>query len=88
FTIVAFWDPDCGHCKKEIPRLAEVYHKMKKDGIDIETYSVGIFDIAATVLFTGTASFLCCSNADNFVFDLYKEDQTPAGFHRHRSDDT
>lgn len=46
FTIVAFWDPDCGHCKKEIPRLAEVYHKMKKDGIDIETYSVGIFDIA------------------------------------------
>lgn len=46
FTIVAFWDPDCGHCKKEIPRLAEVYHKMKNDGIDIETYSVGIFDIA------------------------------------------
>jgi thiol-disulfide isomerase/thioredoxin len=45
FTILAFWDPDCGHCKKEIPKLLEVYHKMKADGIDVEVYSPGIFDI-------------------------------------------
>lgn len=46
FTVLAFWDPDCGHCKKEIPKLAEVYHKMKKEGVDLEIYAPGIFDIA------------------------------------------
>lgn len=46
FTIVAFWDPDCGHCKKEIPKVAELYHKLKNEGIDIEVFGVGIFDIA------------------------------------------
>ncbi len=46
FTIVAFWDPDCRHCKKEIPKLIELYHKLKAEGIDVEVYSVGIFDIA------------------------------------------
>jgi thiol-disulfide isomerase/thioredoxin len=45
FTILAFWDPDCGHCKKEIPKLHEIYRKMKSDGIDVEVYSPGIFDI-------------------------------------------
>jgi thiol-disulfide isomerase/thioredoxin len=46
FTILAFWDPDCGHCKKEIPRLAEIYRKMKADKISVEVFSPGIFDIA------------------------------------------
>jgi thiol-disulfide isomerase/thioredoxin len=46
YTILAFWDPDCGHCKKEIPKLVELYHKMKAEKIDIEVFSPGIFDIA------------------------------------------
>ena len=39
FVILCFWDPDCGHCKKEIPKLVDIYHKMKKDGIDVEVYA-------------------------------------------------
>ena len=46
FVILAFWDPDCGHCKKEIPKLAELYHKMKAEKIDVEVFAPGIFDIA------------------------------------------
>ncbi len=25
YTIVSFWDPNCGHCKEEIPRLDSIY---------------------------------------------------------------
>lgn len=45
WTVVAFWDPDCGHCKKEIPVLADAYHDMKKLGIDVEVYAASIMDM-------------------------------------------
>lgn len=36
YTIVVFWDHGCGHCKKEIPKLAEVYkNKLKAKGIKV-----------------------------------------------------
>jgi protein-disulfide isomerase len=45
FTIVAFWDPNCGHCKEEIPRLDSIYKaKWKKYGVAV--YSVNIYDNA------------------------------------------
>lgn len=38
-TILVFWDPDCGHCKKVMPKLAEIYGKeMKNKGVKV--YSV------------------------------------------------
>ena len=40
YTVVVFWDVDCGHCQKEIPKLKELYDKMKKDGKSVEVYSV------------------------------------------------
>lgn len=43
FTIVAFWDPNCGHCKEEIPRLDSLYKaKWKKYGVAV--YSVNIYE--------------------------------------------
>ena len=43
FTIVAFWDPNCGHCKEEIPRLDSMYKaKWKKNGVSV--YSVNIYE--------------------------------------------
>ncbi|MEO5674528.1 MAG: TlpA disulfide reductase family protein, partial [Chitinophagales bacterium] len=40
FTILLFWDPDCGHCQKEIPKLKEVYEKWRSKGIEV--YAVDI----------------------------------------------
>ncbi|MCW5907704.1 MAG: DUF5106 domain-containing protein [Chitinophagales bacterium] len=45
YTVLAFWDPDCGHCKKEMPVLAEAYHNLKKLGISVEVYSPAIMDM-------------------------------------------
>ncbi len=36
YTIICFWDPDCSHCKKTVPVLAEVYHKsLKAKGFEV-----------------------------------------------------
>lgn len=43
FTVVAFWDPNCGHCKEEIPRLDSLYRaKWKAKGVAV--YSVNIYE--------------------------------------------
>ncbi len=39
YTIVVFWDPNCGHCKEEVPRLDSIYkaswkaHGVKMYGV-------------------------------------------------------
>ncbi len=36
FTILVFWEPSCGHCKKEIPLLkTNVYDKFAADGVKV-----------------------------------------------------
>ncbi|OFX39048.1 MAG: hypothetical protein A2X04_14305 [Bacteroidetes bacterium GWF2_41_9] len=35
FTILYFWEPDCGHCKESTPKLKEFYEKAKIDNIEI-----------------------------------------------------
>jgi len=39
FVVIIFWDPHCGHCKKEIPEIHKVY-KEKLKGMGIEVFSV------------------------------------------------
>ena len=29
YNLLIFWDPDCGHCKKEIPKLKKMYQSLK-----------------------------------------------------------
>jgi thiol-disulfide isomerase/thioredoxin len=36
FTVICFWDPDCGHCQKEVPQLDSIYlAKWKSMGIKV-----------------------------------------------------
>ena len=38
-TVVCFWDPDCSHCREEVPRLDSFYqHKWKK--MNVALYAV------------------------------------------------
>lgn len=39
YTILYFWDPGCGHCKKETPKLVEFYEQYK-DSLDVEVFAV------------------------------------------------
>ncbi len=35
FTVLYFWDPDCGHCKKSIPKVVEFYEEYASKGIKV-----------------------------------------------------
>ena len=38
YTVLVFWTPTCGHCKKEIPKLHDFYKVWKPKGVEV--YSV------------------------------------------------
>ncbi|MFT6324195.1 MAG: thiol-disulfide isomerase/thioredoxin [Halieaceae bacterium] len=38
YTVLMFWDPNCGHCKKEMPKLKTFYETNKAKGVEV--YSV------------------------------------------------
>ena len=36
YTVVIFWDHGCGHCKKEVPKLSDIYKtKLKQKGVEV-----------------------------------------------------
>ncbi len=35
YTILIFWEPNCGHCKTEIPKLYEYYKAVRDSGIEV-----------------------------------------------------
>jgi len=35
YTVLVFWEPSCGHCKKEIPLMYEKYTKWKEEGVEV-----------------------------------------------------
>ena len=35
FTILYFWEPDCGHCKEATPKLKAYYDKPKPYGVEV-----------------------------------------------------
>lgn len=39
YTIIYFFDPDCGHCRKESPKLVSFYNKNKTK-FDLEVFAV------------------------------------------------
>ncbi|MDD5571406.1 MAG: DUF5106 domain-containing protein [Bacteroidales bacterium] len=40
FLIQIFWEPSCGHCKKELPRFVELNEKLKKENINEEMLAI------------------------------------------------
>ena len=35
YTVLFFWDPECGHCKKSIPHMIEFYEQYHGQGVEI-----------------------------------------------------
>ncbi len=40
YTILYFWDPTCGHCQKETPKLRSMYDSLKALKRNVEVYAV------------------------------------------------
>ncbi len=39
WTVLVFWDVDCGHCQTEIPKMLDMWHELRKK-YDVAVYSV------------------------------------------------
>lgn len=35
YTVLLFWDPDCGHCQKVVPEVKKLYDIVKGKGVEI-----------------------------------------------------
>jgi thiol-disulfide isomerase/thioredoxin len=35
YTVLFFWDPECGHCKKTIPYIIDFYNAYKDKGVEV-----------------------------------------------------
>lgn len=35
FTIIYFWEPDCGYCKTATPMLRDLYNRLKSQGVEV-----------------------------------------------------
>ncbi|MBK8955652.1 MAG: redoxin domain-containing protein [Saprospiraceae bacterium] len=35
YTVLIFWAPDCGHCKKSLPHISQFYQKFKDKGVEV-----------------------------------------------------
>ena len=36
YTLIVFWDPDCGHCKEQVPKIDSLYRlRWKQQGIKL-----------------------------------------------------
>ncbi len=35
FTVLYFWEPNCGHCQEATPKLKEYYDKARNEGVEV-----------------------------------------------------
>jgi len=40
YLVLLFWDVDCGHCQKEVPKILELYHDLLKENKDVKVFGV------------------------------------------------
>lgn len=55
FVVLCFWDPHCGHCKKDLPELRDIYHDRLK-ALNTEVYAVA--KATDSVLFSDWKKFI------------------------------
>lgn len=48
YTLVVFWDPNCGHCKTEIPRVDSIY-RAKWKNLGLKVFAVNVDEAALKV---------------------------------------
>jgi thiol-disulfide isomerase/thioredoxin len=76
YTVLFFWDPECGHCKKAAPFMVEFAKKFKDRGIKIFAVCTAITDKAPdcwkSVEEKGYNDLLFLNTVDPYIQSKYK----------------
>ena len=83
FTVIVFWSPDCGHCKKDMPKFEKLYGELSPLGVEFyAVYSEEEFDKWKKWLREHPYSWINVANIKNKEsFQVkYNVDQTPMIF--------
>lgn len=86
FIILLFWNPDCGHCKKEMPTVVALEKKLKSKGVTVFSICTALRDKVGECW-----DFVKDKQMDDFLnvmdpdvtsgyYSLYKVQQTPMTF--------
>ncbi|HNA57703.1 MAG TPA: DUF5106 domain-containing protein, partial [Chitinophagales bacterium] len=80
FTVILFWSPTCGHCKKELPKVEKIYPELKELGAEIyAVYNEEEFDKWEDWLHQHNYPWInvCDRNNKEMVGVKYNVDMTP-----------
>lgn len=44
YTVLFIWDPDCGHCKKSMPKMIQFYEDYRDKGVEVFAVCTKIYD--------------------------------------------
>lgn len=61
YTLLYFWDPTCGHCKKETPKLVDFYNKYK------DTFNLQVFAVCTDSSFNEMKKAIKTYNMYDFI---------------------
>lgn len=75
YTILFFWDTDCGHCQKAMPILHDVYERVKDKGVKVVAVHIlgGIEGKEKWIKYINEHNYLDWVNAWNPYDFSYKE---------------
>jgi thiol-disulfide isomerase/thioredoxin len=76
YTVLFFWDPECGHCKKAAPFMVEFANKFKDRGVKIFSVCTAVTDKAPdcwkSIEEKGFSDFLFLNTYDPYIQSKYK----------------
>lgn len=75
YTVIFVWDPDCGHCKKSMPKMLEFYDNFKDKGVEVFAVCSKTYDgIADCAKYIKEKNMIKWINAiDPFIKSKYKQ---------------
>jgi thiol-disulfide isomerase/thioredoxin len=75
YTVLFIWDPDCGHCKKSMPKMLEFYDNFKDKGVEVFAVCTKTYEempaCAATIKEKGMIKWI--NAIDPFIKSKYKQ---------------
>ncbi len=75
YTVLFVWDPDCGHCKKSMPKMLEFYENFKNRGVEVFAICTKTYDempaCAETIKEKGMIKWI--NAIDPFMKSKYKQ---------------